>query len=70
MLCRFCAYQEKTKEILKTDPTEIPNPIPEDFNKKCLALLTDIAGEWYLNSMRNPKPPMKKSRLIKKKQEE
>ena len=32
--------------------------------------MTDIGGEWYLNNMRNTKPPMNNPRLSKKQKEE
>ena len=58
------------KKIFKQIPTEIPKPTPEYFKKNRQPLLNDIGGSWYLNNMRNPKPPIKNQSLIHKQQEE
>ena len=50
----------------KKIPTEKPTPALEYFKSKRQTLLTDIGGEWYLNSMSNTKPPTNNSHLSKK----
>ena len=67
---RYSAYQENMKEIFKQIPTEIPTPTLEYFKIKCLTLFTVIGGDWYLNVMCNPEPPMNNPRLSKKEEEE
>ena len=66
----WCAYQEKTKEIFKQTTTEIPTPNIEDFKRKLLTLLNDIGGDWFINTMYNPKLTTNKTKLSKKQQEE
>ena len=68
--CRCCAYQENMEEMFRTFSTEIPTPTLEDFKIKRQTLLTNIGGEKYLDTMRNPKSTMKKPMLINKQQEE
>ena len=46
--------------------TEIPTPTLEDFKKKLQTRLSDILDEWYLNNMRNHKPPTNNLILSKK----
>ena len=70
VLCSCCAHQEKTKENFKQIPTEIPTPTLEYFKRKHLTLLADIGGDWFIKTMHNPKPPMKKPRLSNKQQQE
>ena len=65
-----CTYQENMEEILKNIPSEISTPTLEDFKKKCQTILTDLGGDLYLNTMRNPNTPTKKTRLSKKHQQE
>ena len=65
-----CTFQWKTKEIFKQIPTEIPTPNIKDFKKKRLTILTYIGVDWYLNSLRNPKPPINNQRLSNKQEEE
>ena len=55
--------------MFKQTHTEISNPTPKYFKKKCQTLLTDIGGEWYLNNICNHKPSMKNPRLSNKQQQ-
>ena len=50
------------KETFQKNPTEVKKT-PEDFKIKRQTLLTDIGGTWYLNDMKNLKPPIKRPRL-------
>ena len=57
--------KRRRKKYFK-NPTEIPTPTLEDFRRKCWTRLTDIGGEWYLNTTQNTKPPMDNPRLSNK----
>ena len=54
------------KEFFNPPPKEVKNPTPEDFKRKHQTVLTDICGKWFLNHMKNTKPPIKIPRLDKK----
>ena len=41
-------------------------PDPKVFKRKCLALLTDIRGDWFINNIHNTKHPMNYTILSKK----
>ena len=57
--------KRRRKNSLKI-PTEISTPTPGDFKRKSQTVLTDIGGEWYLNTTQNTKPPMDNPRLSNK----
>ena len=59
---RCYAYHDNPKEIFKQIPTEIPTPTFEYFKRKHLTLLTDIGGDWLINTIHNPKPHIKNPR--------
>ena len=68
-LWRCCDYKDKIKN-LKNITTEIPTSAIEYFKRKYWTILTDIGGEWYLNTMGNTKLLMEKSTISTKEQEE
>ena len=65
----LCRSREEERNLWKI-PTEIPTPTFEYLKRKGLTLLTDIGGDWFINNMRNHKPPMKKPSFSKKQQQQ
>ena len=59
-------YTHFMKELFQKIPVELPNqPSPKE---KFQSLLHDIGGGWYVEKLVQNLPPLKKSKLSKKKE--
>ena len=54
---RCLDYQDNMKEIFQRIPAELKKT-PEYFKRKLPTVLTIIGRTWYLNHMKNNKPPI------------
>ena len=65
---RCLAYQDKNipphkkKQITK----DVKNPTPEYFKRKHQTWFIEIGGEWFMNQMKNSKPPIRIPRLTER----
>ena len=60
-------YTENMKVCFEKIPVQLPKQ--QIIRVKCLSLLHDIGGEWYMKKINQKLPPLKKRKISKKEKE-